>query len=124
MENKRERGLYRSRGGVICGVCRGLGEYFGFSVFWLRVIVALLFFFTVGWPMVFFYFLAAFMLKPEPVVPFASAADQEFYNSYAHSRRLAQGRLRRTFERLNRRLQRLESVVTGREYDWEQRLKE
>ena len=31
-------GLYRSRNGAILGVCRGLAEYFDFSVFWARAI--------------------------------------------------------------------------------------
>ncbi|MCJ7776670.1 MAG: PspC domain-containing protein, partial [Desulfobulbaceae bacterium] len=32
-------GLYRSRNGIILGVCRGVAEYFDFSVFWARTIV-------------------------------------------------------------------------------------
>ncbi|MBP1742726.1 MAG: pspC [Deltaproteobacteria bacterium] len=31
-------GLYRSRKGAILGVCRGIAEYFDFSVFWTRAI--------------------------------------------------------------------------------------
>ena len=31
------RGMYRSRSGVVSGVCRGLAEYYDFSVFWLRM---------------------------------------------------------------------------------------
>ena len=30
------RGLYRSRNGVLLGVCRGIADYFDFSVFWIR----------------------------------------------------------------------------------------
>lgn len=36
-------GLYRSRDGIIAGVCAGLAEYLDLSVFWVRVVtVALL----------------------------------------------------------------------------------
>ena len=30
------RGLYRSRNGVILGVCRGIADYFDLSAFWIR----------------------------------------------------------------------------------------
>ena len=35
-------GIYRSRSGMILGVCKGLAEYFDFSVFWTRVIALIL----------------------------------------------------------------------------------
>ena len=31
-------GLYRSRDGMLAGVCRGIADYFDLSVFWLRAI--------------------------------------------------------------------------------------
>ena len=68
------------------------------------------------------YCLAALLLKPEPVVAFPSEADQEFYSSAAQNRRLAVHRLKRTFDSLQRRIQRIESVVTSREFDWNRRL--
>ncbi len=37
------QGLYRSRNGVILGVCRGLADYFDFSAFWMRAIAVILF---------------------------------------------------------------------------------
>ena len=46
------RGLYRSRNGIIFGVCRGLAEYFDFSVFWVRMIAVILLFVTGLWPLV------------------------------------------------------------------------
>ncbi|MBW1886892.1 MAG: PspC domain-containing protein, partial [Deltaproteobacteria bacterium] len=43
-------GLYRSRSGAILGVCRGIAEYFDFSVFWTRAITIVLLFFSGFWP--------------------------------------------------------------------------
>ena len=68
------------------------------------------------------YFLAALLMKPEPVIPIDTEDQQEFYNSYVHSRKGAADRLKRRYETLERRLQRLEHTVTSPEYDWEQRL--
>ena len=35
-------GIYRSRSGMILGVCKGLAQHFDFSVFWTRVIALIL----------------------------------------------------------------------------------
>ena len=63
------RGLYRSRNGVIFGVCRGVADFFDFSVFWARAIAVVLLFVTGLWPIVGIYILAALLMKPEPVIP-------------------------------------------------------
>jgi len=39
-----------------------------------------------------------------------------------HSRKGAIDRLKRRYEKLERRLQRMEHTVTSREFDWESRL--
>jgi phage shock protein C len=116
------KGFYRSRSGVIFGVCRGIGEYFDFSVFWVRFIALVLFFFTGIWPTVVIYFVAAFLMKPEPIVPLENMDEREFYDSYVHSREMAMDRIKRRYENLNRRIQRLEHSVTTPEFDWESRL--
>lgn len=114
-------GMYRSRNGIVLGVCRGIAEYFDFSVFWTRAVALLLLFFTGLWPIVALYFIAALIMKPEPVLPLKSEDQQEFYESYVHSPRGATDRLKRRYENLNRRIQRMENYVTSREFDWEHR---
>ena len=118
------RGLYRSRSGIILGVCKGVAEYLDVSVFWTRAIAVGLLIFTVVWPIVLLYILAALLMKPEPVLPLETESDREFYNSYTSSRTMALHRLKRTFDSLDRRLRRMENIVTAREYDWERRLSE
>ena len=115
-------GLYRSRNGIILGVCRGIAEYFDFSVFWGRAIVVILLFVSGFWPIMALYFIAALLMKPEPVVPIQTEEDQEFYDSYIHSSKGAVGRLKRRYDILERRIQRMEHTVTAREFDWNHRL--
>lgn len=120
---RKPTGPYRSRSGLILGVCKGLGEYLEIPVFWCRFLAVFLMLFTGFWPMLGLYLLAAVLLRPEPVMPLRSESEAEFYNSYAASRKAAVHRLKRTFDALDRRLQRLEHHVTSREYDWQQRLR-
>ena len=115
-------GLYRSRNGVIFGVCRGLADHFDFSVIWARVIAVIFLFVSGFWPAIGLYLIAALLMKPAPVVPLETEAEQEFYDSYTHSRRMAARRLKRRFENLERRLQRMEHIVTTREFDWENKI--
>lgn len=109
---------------MICGVCKGIAEHLDFPVFWLRVI-ALVILFTAGiFPPVLLYFLAAIFMKPEPVIPFSDVEDQEFYNSYVSSRSMAVHRVKKTYDNLDRRIRRIEDIVTAKDYDWETRLHE
>ena len=117
-------GVYRARNGVIFGVCRGLAEHFDFSVLWARVIAVIFLFVSGFWPAIGLYLIATLIMKPAPVIPLKTEAEQEFYDSYTHSRRMAARRLKRRFENLERRLQRMEHIVTTREFDWESKLQE
>jgi len=115
-------GIYRSRHGIIMGVCRGVAEYFDVSVFWTRAITLILFLVTGFWPMGAIYFAAALLLKPEPAVPPRANGERDFYESYVHSRRAAVERLKRRYGNLDKRIRRMEHVVTSKEYDWDHRL--
>ena len=96
-------------------------DYFDFSVFWARAIALILLFVTGLWPVVGLYILAALLMKPEPVIPIENEAEQEFYNSYTHSRHGAAQRLKRRYQNLERRIRRMEHIVTTPEYNWEKR---
>jgi len=122
MTRNYRNGIYRSRSGAILGVCKGLAEHFDFSIFWTRVIALILLLVAGFLPAIGLYLLAALLMKPEPVVPIHDAAEKEFYDSYANSRQGAVQRLKRRYENLQRRIQRMEHIVTSSEYDWENRL--
>lgn len=112
------RGLYRSRKGIFMGVCRGIADYFNIRVFWVRTITLLSFLFTGFWPAGVLYIVAGLLLKAEPVMPFRDEKDQEFYDTYTHSRESAIQRIKRKFDNIERRIQRMEHTVTSREFDW------
>ncbi|MGD8256338.1 MAG: envelope stress response membrane protein PspC [Desulfobacterales bacterium] len=115
-------GIYRSRSGILLGVCRGLADHFDFSVFWARTIAILFLFITGFWPAIGLYLIAALLMKPEPVIPIETDAEKEFYDSYTHSRHQAAHRLKRRFQNLERRIRRMEDIVTAREFDWDEKL--
>ena len=122
MERAFRGGLHRSRKGMILGVCRGIAETFDFPVFWTRAVAVAALFLSGLWPVTGIYFLAALLMKPEPVIPIETAEHQEFYDSYVHSRHGAVDRLKRRYERLDRRIRRMEDAVTTREFDWDRRM--
>ncbi len=119
--DREPRSLYRSRRGMVFGVCRGLANYTGISALWIRLAAVLATLCVWFWPGIIAYTVAAILMKPEPVAPVRDPEEREFYNSYASSRSMALDRLKRAYDRLDRRIQRMESVVTSKEYDWNRR---
>ncbi|OQY44919.1 MAG: envelope stress response membrane protein PspC [Desulfobacteraceae bacterium 4572_87] len=121
MNQRFQRGMYRSRNGMIMGVIRGLAEYFDFSVFWARTIAVVMLLISGFWPITGLYFLAALIMKPAPVLRIDSDDAHDFYDSYVHSRPRAVNRLKRRYDNIEQRIRRMEDAVTSREYNWEKR---
>lgn len=117
-------GPYRARDGMVLGVCKGVARHFDFSPFWVRFITVIVAIFTGVWPVLLVYVAAALLMNPAPVIVLGNDSEREFYNSYSAGRSEALGRLKRTFDGLERRLRRLEDTVTDREYDWQRRFNE
>jgi phage shock protein C len=117
-----DRRLYRSRRGVIMGVCRGLSDYFNLRIGWVRLVTVILFLISGIWPVLIIYFVAAVAMKPEPMIPFESEEQQDFYDGYTMNRHRTLRDLKRHFSALDRRLRRMEDTVTSRDFDWEQKL--
>ena len=115
---------YRSRRGILFGVCKGLANHCNISVFWTRVVVLLAYIWTGFWPVGAVYLGAALFMRLEPVLPLASEAEEEFYQSYTAHRGRATQRVKRTFENLDRRIRRMEDLLTSREWDWDRRFHE
>ena len=115
------RGLYRSRNGVILGVCRGLADYFDFSVFWIRAIAVILFIFTGFWPVVGIYLLAALLMKPEPGKYAGTGSNHKGGSRYRCPRNDTAERLKRKWKYLEKRIRKMEDTVTSREFDWNSR---
>jgi phage shock protein C len=88
----------------------------------VRIVTVLLALFTAFWPVVLGYLIAALVMKPEPMVSPHDMDEREFYDSYATSRSMALGRLKDQFTRLDRRIGRMEDIVTSREYRWKREM--
>ena len=115
------RGLYRSRDGIILGVCRGVADYFDFSAFWIRAILIVVFILTGFWPVIGIYLLAALLMKSEPAV--SGKAHSKRSRRFCHSRRRGETseRLKRKWRHLEKRIRRMEDKVSSREFDWNSR---
>ena len=108
-----KKGLYRSRNGVILGVCRGVADYFDIKVFWVRAIMVIIFLLSGFWPVIGIYLVAALLMKPEAAQSFANDDERDFYDSYAHSPQSAAQRLKKKFNDLDRRIRRVPPVTAG-----------
>ncbi|MEF3698120.1 envelope stress response membrane protein PspC [Desulfolutivibrio sp.] len=117
------RKLYRARDGRLLGVCKGLARYLEVPVFWVRVGVVFLAVFSGVWPVIGGYLLAGFLLRPEPVLAPGNDDERDFYSRFAANKKNGREELTRRFERLSRRIRRMEDVVTSKEYDWERRFR-
>ena len=115
------RGLYRSRNGVILGVCRGIADYFDFSAFWIRAIVIVTFIFTGFWPIIGIYILAALLMKSEPGAAGRKTSTRHFTCRHKKSGYETADRLKRKWRQMEKRIRRMEDKVTSREYDWNNR---
>ncbi|UCE56327.1 MAG: PspC domain-containing protein [Desulfobacterales bacterium] len=119
-----KRGLYRSRNGVILGVCRGFADYFDFSVFWARAIAVILLIFTHFWPAIGLYLLAALLMKSQPATHVRTGSKNGFDSRYTYAKHDMAERLKRKWQHLEKRIRRMEAKVTSREFDWNNRFPE
>jgi phage shock protein C len=115
------RGLYRSRDGIILGVCRGVADYFDIAALWVRTIIVVVFIFTGFWPIIGIYLLAALLMKSEPSVSGRQGSKRNFHCRYNPARRETAERLKRKWRHLEKRIRRAEDKVTSREFDWDNR---
>ena len=115
------RGLYRSQDGVILGVCRGVADYFDFSVFWIRAIALVLFICTGFWPIVGIYVLAALLMKSDPSKNVGSGFQHKTGSRYRCTTNDAANTLKRKWKHLEKRIRRMEDKVTSEEFDWDRR---
>ena len=115
------RGLYRSRDGIIMGVCRGVADYFDFSAFWIRAILIVVFIFTGFWPVIGIYILAAILMKSAPGVTGGKESKPKARCRHSSARRETAERIKRKWGHLEKRIRRMEDKVTTREFDWNNR---
>lgn len=121
-QNYRRR-LYRSRHNrLVMGVCGGLAEHIDMNATALRVLAFFAILLTLPWGLL-VYFIVGLVLKPEPEVNFGSYEEEELWHQQIDAPEVAMERVKRRFEQLDRRLQRMESIVTSRNFDLENEFK-
>ena len=140
------RRLYRSHDGKILGVFQGMAEGLGWCVFWTRavglvVLVSLAGVMGANGLKVtvlvagFFYLLLALLMQPprqpgvttDPVSPVTDSIPPrvtrpERYPAPINRARVDLAQRDRQLDGLDRRIQRMEAIVTDREYDWNRRM--
>jgi phage shock protein C len=94
------------------------------STFWVRAGAVILLLMSGLWPTMIAYFIAAMFMKPAPVCAIENEDEREFYDSYIRSPRYTVQSVKRHFDQLERRIQRMEDAVTNRGYEWERRFNE
>lgn len=107
------RRMYRDRkNGIICGVCAGIADYFGFDRTITRVVAAVaLIFFMPG--VLLIYFGLCFILPRKPADPEREPRDERFAQSVRFSPQDTLGNVRYRFRDLEARLRRMERYVTS-----------
>lgn len=109
--------LYRSRHGILGGVCAGIAAYFGWRTGIVRLIAIIgLFAFT---PAAIFTYLAAWwLLKKRPDERlYATAAEERFWRNVSTRPRVTVSELRHRFRALEGRLADMERTVTSEEFE-------
>lgn len=117
------RKLYRSRNGVIFGVCRGIAETFDLSLFWIRAGFIIAFAITLFFPTGLIYLILALLMKLEPVESVISRSNDVIFDDVSPgSRKVGLRQFKAKFDSMEQRIRRMESHVTNKAYDWDRRL--
>lgn len=116
------RRLYRSReDSVIAGVCGGIAEYFDLPSWGVRLAVVLISLTPV--PVFIPYVIMALILKKNPEQRYAKYEDEQFWDVYELSRPDALRKVHDSYQALDRRLQRMESIVTSPAFELHDQLR-
>jgi len=116
-------GLYRSRDGWVFGVCKGIADSRGFSVTVTRIFALAIMIFSWVVPFLIGYIAPAIFLKQAPAPRYDDWDEEKFDDTLAYSRGAALKSLKSSFDRLDDRIRNMESRVTDKDFDWDERLK-
>ncbi len=112
-----ERRWYRNRRrGWIAGVCAGLAEYLGVSLFWVRLLVLIPLLSPLMPLMVIGYLIATFVLPEAPTNRFTSQEHEAFWHKANTSPSPTYRSVGYKMDELEARLQQMEAYVTSQEY--------
>ncbi len=114
--------LYRNRDdAMLAGVCSGLAEYFGFNRRGVRLVVVISALFFLPF-VVLSYLVLAIILPARPQGEPMSDEQADFWRDVSNRPSDVFSNVRHRFRDLDRRLQRMEAVVTSREFEIDREL--
>lgn len=112
--------LYRSKHGMIFGVCQGIADWRGINAGYVRLALVVLTVFTGFFPFGLLYLLAAFFLHVEPAYK-----ERESHSWYKSSVRKGFYDLRQEFDEMSARFNnRKDRHGYSKERDWDNRFNE
>lgn len=108
--------LYKNRENkMLCGVCAGIAEYFGFDVTLTRLLAVLSQFM---FPATFLVYIGLCILLPnKPDRLYESDSDKEFWKGVRVSPTTTLSQVRHQFRSVDARLQRIERYVTSKNFN-------
>lgn len=109
--------IYRDRRhGKVCGVCAGLGDYFGIDPTILRVAAIILSFFGFFVPIVVAYIILCWVLEDKPDYLYENPKEDAFWREARTRPDYTRVDLRRRFNEIDRRTQALEAYITSKQF--------
>ncbi len=108
--------LYRSPRGKIFGVCTGLAEWRDLPADPVRLIVFLVVLATGVFPGALIYLIAALLI---PMNPESSCSSSTIYSE--DEPKQSEAELKAEYERLKRKVEKMESEMFNKERDWDER---
>ncbi len=107
---------------MLAGVCAGLAEYFGFNTRALRLVTAISAIFFAPF-VVTSYIVLAILLPSRPVEPQLDERQKQFWRGVSNAPADVFSAVRYRTRELERRIRRMEAIVTSREFDFDRELK-
>lgn len=121
------RKLYRSKDGMLLGICQGIADWRDMPVKMVRIIFVIIACVTAIAPCLIIYLVAAFFIPVEP--SYREAYGRERRHSHRHNRSGNKGSfmddIKEDFEDLKDRVNKMEDeAVNDKESDWDRRFHE
>ncbi len=116
--------LYRSPRGKVFGVATGLAEWRDLPADPVRLIVFLSILFTGFFPGALIYLAAALVIPMNPETNERSEHRHYHHHHYEADDNVSESELKAQYEKLKRKVEKMESEILDKERDWDQRFRE
>lgn len=102
--------LYRDKHNAkLMGVCAGIADYTGISVFWVRLAAFISLFTPLNWITFPGYFVAGFMLNKKPPYLYRDESEQKYWQGIRQNPKRTAREIRAAFRDVDRRLAAVET---------------